>query len=60
MQTAHARAERTCSNMWLAIAGVVLVVWLIGTITMKTAGAAIHLLLLVAVIFVVVHFVSGG
>lgn len=46
--------------MWLAIAGVVLVLWLIGTITMKTAGAAIHLLLLVAVIFVVVHFVSGA
>ena len=46
--------------MWLAIAGVVLVLWLIGTIVMKTAGAAIHLLLFVAVIFVAVHFFSGG
>ena len=46
--------------MWLAIAGVVVVLWLIGTIMMKTAGAAIHLLLLVAVIFVVVHFIFGG
>lgn len=46
--------------MWLAVAGVVLVVWLIGTITMKTAGAAIHLLLLVAVIFVVAHFLTAG
>ena len=46
--------------MWLAIAGVVLVVWLIGSIVMKTAGAAIHLLLVVALIFVVVHFASGS
>ena len=46
--------------MWLAIAGVILVLWLVGTIVMKTAGAAIHLLLLVALICVAVHFLTGS
>ena len=46
--------------MWLVIAGIVLVLWLFGVITAKATGALIHLLLIVALIFVVLHFVSGG
>lgn len=46
--------------MLLAIAAVVFVLWLAGTIVIKTSRAMIHLLLLVAVVLVAMHFLSGG
>ncbi len=46
--------------MWLVIAGVVLVIWFFGMITAKATGALIHLLLIVALVFVVLHLIGGG
>jgi hypothetical protein len=43
--------------MWATIAIVLLVLWLIGALAFKAVGALIHLLLILAVAAVVVHFV---
>lgn len=43
--------------MWLAIALVLLVLWLLGAFAFKAAGFLIHLLLILVVIAVVMHFV---
>lgn len=43
----------------LAIIGIILIVlWLLG-LTLHLAGGAIHLILLVALVMVVLHFVQG-
>ena len=42
--------------MWGAIAVVLVVLWLLGAFAFKVTGALIHLLLILAVIAVVVHF----
>ena len=44
--------------MWGTIAIVLIVLWLLGALTFKAAGALIHLLLLLALIAVIVHFVG--
>jgi hypothetical protein len=44
----------------LIIAGIVFVLWLLGVIFFKAAKGFIHLLLLIAVIVVIVHFMTGG
>jgi hypothetical protein len=41
------------------IAAVLVVLWLLGFLAFHVAGGLIHLLLVVAVIMVVLHFVSG-
>ncbi|HEY4360876.1 MAG TPA: lmo0937 family membrane protein [Bryobacteraceae bacterium] len=41
--------------MFLALAGVFLVMWLLGLFAFKMAGGLVHLLLVIAVIAVVVH-----
>lgn len=46
--------------MLLAIAAVVLVLWLAGMIVIRTSRAMVHLLLIVVVILVATHFLSGG
>lgn len=43
--------------MWGAIAIALVVLWLLGAFAFEVAGAIIHLLLILAVIAVVLHFV---
>jgi len=45
--------------MWGTVAIVLVVLWLLGAFTFKVAGALIHLLLILAVISVILHFVRG-
>jgi hypothetical protein len=46
--------------MFLILAVVVAVLWALGWFAFHAAGGFIHLLLIVALISVVVHFVRGG
>jgi len=44
----------------LIIGCVLLVLWLLGFVLVKkTVGAAIHILLIIAIIVIAVHFLSG-
>lgn len=45
--------------MLLAIAAVLLVLWLLGFFAFHIAGAFIHILIVIAVIVVIFHFVRG-
>ena len=45
--------------MFLVLFFILLVMWLLGFTAFHVAGGLIHLLLLVAVISLVVHFVTG-
>jgi hypothetical protein len=45
--------------MFLGLFGILLVMWLMGFFAFHVAGGLIHLLLIVAVISLVVHFVRG-
>ncbi len=45
--------------MFLAIAGVLVVLWLLGFLAFHVAGGLIHILLVLAVIAVVWNFVAG-
>ena len=45
--------------MFLILFVVLLVAWLLGWFTFHVAGALIHILLVVAVISFIVHFVRG-
>jgi hypothetical protein len=46
--------------MLLAIALILLVLWLLGFIVVPVGGSLIHILLIIAVIAVVFHFARGG
>jgi hypothetical protein len=47
--------------MFLIIGCVLLVLWLLGfTLLKKTVGGIIHIVLLIAVIALAVHFLKGG
>ena len=46
--------------MLLMIAAVILVLWLVGLVAIPTAGALIHVLLVVALIVIVAHFLGIG
>lgn len=46
-------------RMYLSVFGILLVVWLVSLVAFKVAGAAIHLLLILAVVSLVMHFVRG-
>ena len=46
--------------MILAIAAVLVVLWLLGFLAFHVTAFAIHLLLIAAVIAVIAHFVVGG
>jgi hypothetical protein len=46
--------------MFLAIAIVLAVAWLLGFLVFKVSAAAIHLLIVLAIIGLVLHFVRGG
>jgi hypothetical protein len=43
--------------MWGGIALVLIVLWLLGALAFKVTGAIIHVLLILAVVAVVLHFV---
>ena len=45
--------------MFLILFGVLLVAWFLGWVAFHVAGGLIHLLLIVAVISLIVHFVRG-
>jgi hypothetical protein len=45
--------------VFIAIFGVLLVLWLLGFLAFHVAGGLIHLLLIIAVISLVVHFFRG-
>ena len=54
------RPKRTKGDpMFLALFVILLVMWLMGLIAFHVAGGLIHLLLIVAVISLVLHFVRG-
>jgi uncharacterized protein DUF5670 len=45
--------------MFLALFGVLVVAWLLGWVAFHVAGGLIHLLLIVGVISLLIHFVRG-
>lgn len=45
--------------MWIAIAIILLLLWAGGFLMFHTAGFLIHILLIVAVIAFILHFVTG-
>ncbi len=45
--------------MWMMIGVILLVLWLLGAFAFHIAGGLIHILLVIALIAVVVHFVTG-
>ena len=46
--------------MLLAIAGVLLVFWLLGLVALPAIGAIVHVMLVIALIVVVLHFLGIG
>jgi hypothetical protein len=47
--------------MFLTIGCILLVVWLLGFVLLKkTVGALIHIVLIIAVIVLAIHFLRGG
>jgi Family of unknown function (DUF5670) len=53
------RHSKEGSLMFMILFVVLLVAWLLGWFTLHAAGGLIHVLLVVAVIFLVIHFVRG-
>lgn len=45
--------------MLRTIAIVMLILWLLGLVSSYTMGGFIHLLLVVAIVMVLIHFISG-
>ncbi len=45
--------------MFLAIAAVLFIAWLLGNTAFHVVGGLIHLLLVIALISIVIHFVRG-
>jgi len=45
--------------MLLTIAGILVVLWLLGLVTSYTVGGFIHILLIVAVIMVLIRLIQG-
>jgi len=41
------------------IAGILIVLWLLGFLAFHIGGGLIHLLLVIAVIMIVMHFITG-
>ena len=46
-------------SLFLVIFFVLLIMWLLGWTAFHVAGGLIHLLLVIAVIFLILHFVRG-
>jgi len=47
------------NSLFLVIFFVLLIMWLLGWTAFHVAGGLIHLLLVIAVIFLILHFVRG-
>ena len=45
--------------MWLTIAAILVILWLLGFLAFHVASGLIHILLVIAVIAISVHFVRG-
>ena len=45
--------------MWITIALILAVLWLLGVFAFKVTAGIIHLLLVIAVIAIIIHFVRG-
>lgn len=45
--------------MWGALAVVIIILWALGAFAFKVAGGIIHLLLIVALVSIVLHFIRG-
>jgi hypothetical protein len=45
--------------MFLFIAGILVVLWLLGFFAFHIAGGLIHILLIIAIIAIIWHFVAG-
>jgi hypothetical protein len=45
--------------MLLTIAAILIILWLLGFLAFHVAGGLIHLLLIIAVIVIIIHFVRG-
>lgn len=45
--------------MLLTLAGILVILWLLGFVAFHVAGGLIHLLLVIAVIVIIVHFIRG-
>ena len=46
--------------MFLALAIIVLLIWGLGSFAFHVAGGLIHILLVIALVSVIVHFMRGG
>jgi hypothetical protein len=46
-------------NIWLTIAIVIILLWLVGFFALPGVGALIHILLVIAVILVVIWLLTG-
>ena len=53
-------SARSASIMLATIAIILLVLWLLGLVTSTAFGGAIHILLVLAVIALIWHFVAGS
>ena len=51
--------ERKQKHMLYTIAVVLILLWLLGLVTSYTLGGVIHLLLVIALVMVLVNFISG-
>ncbi|HEU4961630.1 MAG TPA: lmo0937 family membrane protein [Sphingomonas sp.] len=45
--------------MLLTIAAILIILWLLGFLAFHVAGGLIHILLIIAIIVIIVHFVRG-
>ena len=45
--------------MLLTIAAILVILWLLGFLAFHVAGGLIHILLIIAIIVVIVHFIRG-
>jgi hypothetical protein len=45
--------------MLLTIAAILVILWLLGFLAFHVAGGLIHILLIIAVIVIIVHFIRG-
>ena len=52
--------ERKVLDMLLTIAAVIFVLWLLGLVAIPASGGLIHVLLVIAVIVIIAHFMGIG
>ena len=52
--------RRESMSMWTILFAVLLIAWICGFTVFHVAGGLIHLLLVLAVISLIVHFVAGA